>query len=765
MPKQTQAFDILTEPEYGHISELLYGGGAGGGKAQALDSIIYTPFGKKRMGDIKIGDVICHPSGSYTTVIAIHPQGIKEMYEIEFIDGAKTLVCGDHLWYVWFARRKSKQERKSGNKGKIQTTEMLVKKLHRHPIIPLCSPVNFTIPKNRYIKPLIHPYILGVLIGDGSLVHDLSFTTIDSEIADRVNGFLPDSYFLTNRKLLYRIVYKQHNENGYCINPMRDEIRKMGLNCKSEHKFIPAGYLCESKEVRLSIIQGLMDTDGTIDRDGRVSYSTSSEKLAIDVQYLCRSLGFKATISKKTTKHLDSYCIYINGNDCLPLFTLTRKKERVTKYNGGFSECGRRMVGIKSAGRMEAQCITVDNPDGLYITDDFIVTHNSILGCAWLINQCANYRGTRWLMGRKALKTLKETTLNSFFFIAREGGVKYRYIENKGIIFPNGSEILLKDLAYYPSDPEYTELGSLEITGAFVDECNQITEKCWNIVKSRIRYRLDEYGLTPKILGTCNPTRNWVYDRFYKPFINGKPDSDKMFIQSLVEDNYKVSKHYEANLRGLDEMSRERLLYGNWEYMDISNLWTYAFRREKHTGICELNRSESVFLSFDFNRDPIVCSVYQHYGDTIYCLEVISINDATIYRLCDEIKARYDGCFFFVTGDISGKTRTTTSQLNNFDVIKYYFGLSKNQMQYSGSNPPLAENRILVNAMLEQCKIVFDKEKCKELIFDFEHVKSDKEGKPVKNNRDDETQRADCLDTFRYYLNRYFSDHIKFFVR
>jgi hypothetical protein len=305
----------------------------------------------------------------------------------------------------------------------------------------------------------------------------------------------------------------------------------------------------------------------------------------------------------------------------------------------------------------------------------------------------------------------------------------------------------------------------LEITGAFVDECNQITEKCWNIVKSRIRYRLDDYGLTPKILGTCNPARNWVYDRFYEPHIKGRLEAGKMFIQSLVEDNYKISKHYKDNLQGLDEMSRERLLYGNWEYLDMTDLWAYAFRRDKHLGECSLNRSESVFLSFDFNRNPIVCSVYQHYNDTIYCLEVISIEDATIYRLCDEIKERYPDCFFFVTGDISGKAKTTLSQLNNFDVIKYYFHLSKNQMHYSGANPPLAENRILINAILEQYPVVFDKDKCKELIFDFQNVKSDMEGKPIKKDRGDLTQRADCLDTFRYYINRYFPDYIKVLYR
>jgi len=101
--KQTQAIDLLTDQTTDYVG---YGGAAGGGKAQPLSSTVYTPFGKKKMGDIKVGDVICHPSGANTNVIAIHPQGIKKIYEIEFEDGAKTRCTGDHLWYVWFASEK-----------------------------------------------------------------------------------------------------------------------------------------------------------------------------------------------------------------------------------------------------------------------------------------------------------------------------------------------------------------------------------------------------------------------------------------------------------------------------------------------------------------------------------------------------------------------------------------------------------------------------------------------------------------------------------
>jgi hypothetical protein len=123
-------------------------------------------------------------------------------------------------------------------------------------------------------------------------------------------------------------------------------------------------------------------------------------------------------------------------------------------------------------------------------------------------------------------------------------------------------------LFLYPSDPNFDELGSLEITDAFIDENNQIVEKAHNIVKSRIRYKLDEYGLIPKVLGCCNPAKGWIYSRFYKPFKEGRLPNDRQFVQALVDDNPDISKHYRENLLGLDKNSKERLLYGNWEYDD-----------------------------------------------------------------------------------------------------------------------------------------------------------------------------------------------------
>lgn len=193
------------------------------------------------------------------------------------------------------------------------------------------------------------------------------------------------------------------------------------------------------------------------------------------------------------------------------------------------------------------------------------------LGCLWLMEMCQKYPGTRWLMGRSKLKNLKETTLNTFFELSATLNLgrqfTYRAADNL-IVWKNGSEILLKDLFHYPSDPNFDSLGSLEITGAFIDECTQVAYHAWQIVKSRIRYRLTEHKLIPKMLGSCNPAKNWAYKEFYKPSREGSLAKWRQFVQSLPTDNPHLHPGYLQSLLRLDKNSRERLYYGNWEYDD-----------------------------------------------------------------------------------------------------------------------------------------------------------------------------------------------------
>jgi len=195
----------------------------------------------------------------------------------------------------------------------------------------------------------------------------------------------------------------------------------------------------------------------------------------------------------------------------------------------------------------------------------------SWVGCSYLITMCLTYPKTRYLMGRSKLDALKKTTLNTFFEVCTAWNLKaikdYTFNGSSNVItFYNGSEIILKDLFLYPSDRNFDSLGSLEITGAFIDEANQVTEKAKNVVASRLRYKLDENGLIPKLLMTCNPAKNWVYSEYYRPAQDNTIKHYRKFIQSLVIDNNYISKHYETQLSQLDELSKQRLLFGNWEY-------------------------------------------------------------------------------------------------------------------------------------------------------------------------------------------------------
>lgn len=150
-------------------------------------------------------------------------------------------------------------------------------------------------------------------------------------------------------------------------------------------------------------------------------------------------------------------------------------------------------------------------------------------------------------------------------------GEHFKYNAQASTIdFSNGSQIILKDLFHYPSDPNFDDLGSLEITDAFIDEANQVAKKGVEVVRSRIRYKLPDDKI--KLLMTCNPSKNWVYDRFFKPSKENALPIDRKFIQSLVTDNPHISPSYIDSLKKMEDRGlKERLLYGNWDYEDNDN--------------------------------------------------------------------------------------------------------------------------------------------------------------------------------------------------
>lgn len=263
----------------------------------------------------------------------------------------------------------------------------------------------------------------------------------------------------------------------------------------------------------------------------------------------------------------------------------------------------------------------------------------SALGILWLIEQCQSYPETRWLMGRSKLKLLKETTLNTFFELTSKLGLsnQFHYNSQSGVItWNNKSEILLKDLFLYPADPNFDSLGSLEITGAFIDECNQISYKAWQIVKSRIRYKLNEYDLLPKMLGTCNPSKNWVYNQFYLKDKNNTIESEKKFIQALPKDNPHLPASYLESLLSLDENSKQRLYYGNWEYdNDPSKL--IDFDKIQNVFTNEFVEGGQMYISADvarFGSDKMVICVWSGFK----VIDIISLNKSSIVEIAQLIR-------------------------------------------------------------------------------------------------------------------------------
>ena len=290
-----------------------------------------------------------------------------------------------------------------------------------------------------------------------------------------------------------------------------------------------------------------------------------------------------------------------------------------------------------------------------------------------IIENCQLYPGSRWLLGRAKLKALKETTLNTFFELTSKLKVsdQYRFNAQENIIYwDNGSEVLLKDLFLYPSDPNFDSLGSLEVTGAFVDECNQCVYKAWQILLSRCRYKLTEWdvhgertdtmkvlefnedgvptkwlnskgeetkGLLPKVAGTCNPAKNWVYKKFYIPHKEGTLPPHRKFIQSLPTDNPFLPQSYLDSLLSLDKNSKERLYYGNWEYDDDPSALIHIDAISDYFRPNHIERNGDKYLTIDIARKGKDNTVFRVWHGWV-CVYRFAIDKSGLVEVVDKAK-------------------------------------------------------------------------------------------------------------------------------
>jgi len=199
----------------------------------------------------------------------------------------------------------------------------------------------------------------------------------------------------------------------------------------------------------------------------------------------------------------------------------------------------------------------------------------SYLGSVWVLYMCVTYPGIRALIGRTVLTQLRVTTIKTLLDLFKDCGIgptHYTYnLQSNEIKFWNGSEIVFRDLQYNPGEPNYDNLGGLEVTIAFIDEISQVPRMAYDVVRSLLRYKINEYNLTPKLFMSCNPSQNWLKQEFYLPHINGTLENHKVFIQALPSDNKFLPESYLQILKTLPERQMRRLYLGDWNFDTASD--------------------------------------------------------------------------------------------------------------------------------------------------------------------------------------------------
>ncbi|HEY7349738.1 MAG TPA: DEAD/DEAH box helicase [Ktedonobacterales bacterium] len=431
------ALDPFQREAISHLAagrSVLVAAPTGTGKALEATTPVLTPTGWKAIGDLRIGDLVIGANGQPVKVTGSYPQGKRPAYRVTFTDRVSVVCDLDHLWAV---NTKSRQHDKLP--WRVLTlrqilAEGLTDGLGRRHFIPLVKPVEFpksepadeerlvaavrqragltqralsrrlgvsqgyvahretgrrtataeyqravaeavaTIPQRH-----LHPYLLGLLLGDGGFsTSALHFTSADHELIESVRTLLPEG--ATLRKVMgspydWYILSSQPGTR----NPAVAELRSLGLmGHRAEGKFIPHVYKFAPATERLALLQGLLDSDGSVGISGAdLEYTTVSATLAEDVAFLVRSLGGRTRIRQKSTGFQKAY----RQNIILPAgitpFALQRKAERY-QARLRHNPC-RAIAAIEPQGEAEMVCISVDAPDGLYVIDGFVVTHNTVV--------------------------------------------------------------------------------------------------------------------------------------------------------------------------------------------------------------------------------------------------------------------------------------------------------------------------------------------------------------------------------------------------
>ncbi|WP_448624569.1 PhoH family protein [Geodermatophilus sp. URMC 64] len=373
------------------------------GRAQPYDAQVLTPDGFLPIGTLQVGDLVIGSDGTPTPVLGVYPQGVKQVYRVATQDGAWTLACGEHLWTV-----ATPEDKRRGKTRTLETQEM-VGKLRRGAIrryeLPLVQAVHFE-PR----KVPLDPYALGLLLGDGCLTTSTTptFATADPQLVVALEAALDGIWVQHKAGYDYVLQHRDGGRGGLRIaNPVTEALRKLELDgTTSATKFVPDDYLFNSTTVRMAVLQGLLDSDGgpvtQAGRTCRIQYTTTSPGLKDGVTHLVRSLGGvvycrlreaagrpPGFANGRAVEHWeDSYILDIRLPKGIEPFRLSRKKRAYELAGGGRPM--RFIDSIEPVGEMDTVCIQVAAQDSLYVTDDFLVTHNTLNDAFVILDEAQN---------------------------------------------------------------------------------------------------------------------------------------------------------------------------------------------------------------------------------------------------------------------------------------------------------------------------------------------------------------------------------------
>lgn len=610
------------------FDEICIGGSRGGGKLSPLDSLVCTPKGFVTMGSLKVGSMVTDPTtGGACRVIAVHPHPVMPIWRFTFDDGASLEVGGEHLWAYRLSSHlrpgsKKSSEREFGKSvlGSVcqyskwdryrvgQTNE--VRALFESGFkvrIPLTEPVIFT-PWQSRAKPngetYVSPYLVGLFLGDGH-IKSLRLTSMDQEIIDLA---VAEGFSVSKKDGNAAVSLSARGARRKVLDQY---FRGKGLlDAHSWDKFVPQSLKSGPMADRLNVLCGLMDSDGTVDDRGRVYFTSTSRQLAEDVQFIVRSLGGKARLRAKSTRFTgtdgkkkagrEAYCVRLWHAKTSEFFNLPRKKAKCTdSWNGGL-ELSRELVKVEYVGEKEARCITVSSPYGLYVGNDFVVTHNSVVLISWFAMgdqrldpaDPAHYSyllepSYRGLMLRKEYQSMAEFVDEASDFFGPLGGRKKN--EPTEFHFKSGAIIYTNHLGDAKAFEKYRGWG---ISRIGIEELTQIEEERWYLkllgslrAKKQIRVHAGKEfaALRSQIMSTTNPDgpgKSWVRKRFVKVLDSkgniiqtNTPMKDKItglsriFIpMSRMDNRYlRNDKQYEGMLLSQDEVTRKQWIDGDWD--------------------------------------------------------------------------------------------------------------------------------------------------------------------------------------------------------